>query len=198
MYAYSIRRMALGFQQLGLSGGFLRMQAGAAVPQGLDDVFRDHTLGHLQTVGDFPVCSPLQPVEQQGPPAFGRQFAHGYFQLGNPLLGVQGILGRRCRTGCFFRGRFDAERPPTGAKFSQIVYREIGCDTKKEGSRVLDIDGRPHAHEMHVGILSAIGSEITTAELVGEEPQEIVVMLFEGSETGKCLFILHDGSYSRR
>ena len=30
--------------------------------------------------------------------------------------------------------------PPTGAKFSQIVYREIGRDPKKEGSRVLHID----------------------------------------------------------
>lgn len=198
MYAYSIRRMALGFQQLGSAGEFLRMQAGAAVPQGLDDIFRDHTLRHLQTVGDFSVCLPFQPVEQQGPPAFGGQFAHGDFQLGDPLLGVQGILGRRGRTGCFLRGRFDAERPSTGTKFSQIVDREIGGDTKEEGSWVLHIDRRPHAYEVHVGVLSAIGGEITAAELVGEEPQQIVVMLFEGSEAGKCLFILHDISYSRR
>ena len=60
------------------------------------------------------------------------------------------------------------------------------------------LDVYKRQHEVHVGILSAIGGEITAAELVGEEPQEIVVMFFEGSETGKCMFILHDGSYSRR
>lgn len=159
--------------------------------QRLDDIFRNHTFRYPQFLRDLPVGFSVQTIHQQGTPALRGEFPDSAFQSDESLFRVQGILCGRRKAGGILGRRIGAERFPANTDFAEIVDGEIRGHSEEEGPRVLHVDGRAHADEMHIGFLRAIGGQFPAPKLVSKEPQQVIVVLFEGRQARDGLFMVH-------